>query len=346
MRTVIICLLLSMVIPANAQYGNSLQTGYFIGKQITHQSMAIHPDTWHHGVFLEYSKSTFGNHYWQYAHNYPQMGVQLTFRSLGDNSIYGHAISILPFLEFNIWRHRHGILQIKHGTGIAWNTKKYNAIFNPQAAAISTHINATSTLDIGHLWTMNKQVNIKTGFILHHLSNGGFKQPNYGFNTFAGYIAIRYFNNPLNETKKVHPVYDINKKWNFRIGAAIGFYDYNPKRKHIEILPQMTAIAYRRHNSRFRTGIGTEIARTINGNIQPSIYAEEEISFGKLSTRYGFARYLMNIPRPGDEYYSKIGIAYYFQPQKSYAQGLYMGTIMKAHNFRAAHIELNFGYSF
>jgi len=117
-----------------------------MGKNITHGPLHIHPDNYHHGLFIEYIKSTNGKKYWQYAHNYPQMGLQFTVRSLGDYAIYGKAFSILPFLEFNVWKNKIGILQIKHGTGIAFNTKKYHAIENTKAKAISTTINATTTL--------------------------------------------------------------------------------------------------------------------------------------------------------------------------------------------------------
>lgn len=347
MRDAAICLLFFIAsFSAKAQNVYNWQLQGFYGNYLTHKDIRTVPEKNHLGFSLDFFKNTDGRKYWQFAHNYPNMGLSLTVRSLGNDSVYGHAISLLPYLEFNAFNSRHGALQIKHGTGIAYVTRRYDRIINTQNKMLGTHLTATSILDVGYRFYLSTNWDLKFGGIIHHFSNGSFKTPNAGMNTGSLYSAISYYPFATNTSKIKHePICDF-KRWRYRLGTSVGFYDYQPEQGSIKLNTQLSGMGFYQHNTRFRTGLGFEAGRLTNKKPQTAIYMEEEVQFGNVATRYGFGGYVINKNERGADFYSKIGIAYYPKKKNNIPEKFYIGSLLKAHGFKAAHVELTAGYLF
>lgn len=327
-----------------SQPGSSWQVQLLAGERLVSKSEKTIPETHNFGFAIDYSKKTTGKYYWQYANNFPQTGLHLIFKNLGNDSIFGHAISLIPYLEFNVKRQKIGILQIKHGVGLAYITKR-NSQDNPRNRIVSTHLNASFILDFGYRFFVSNKIDLKPGIVLHHMSNGGFKTPNQGFNNAFAYLGISWYPSG-SKTDVVDQIKEKNyRKFRYRLGTAFGFYNHR-KGLDMDVNPQILAMVFYQHNSLFRSGAGFEVGHPANGPIQLSYYFEEEVQFAHLVTRYGFGAYLINKRVSGEDFYSKIGIGYYPVIKNKIPQGLYFSAHLKAHVFTAAHIELSTGYTF
>lgn len=341
--TTILLLLLALTVNAQKM---AWDAQLFTGRFISHKEKRTAEEKTQYGVTINFFKYTGGKKYWQFAHGYPQMGLSFTYRNLGNDAVYGHAFSLLPYLEFNAVKSKTGTLQVKHGTGLAYMTKAYNAVANPQNTLIGSRLVATSILDIGYRLYLNKSWDAKAGVLLHHYSNGAFKLPNLGMNTASVYAGLSYAPQRKPETLVQHTPVTGFKKWRYRLGSAVGWYGYNADAGSVNTNVQLNSMAFYQHNSRFRTGAGIELNNITQSRVPAAIYAEEEVQFANITTRYGFGGYIAGKPKPGQDFYSKIGLAYYPKTNNKIPGNFYIGSMLKAHGTIAAHIELTAGYVF
>lgn len=328
-----------------AQYKEVWQASVFSGKFISHAQRRIAPEQPQWGFTLDYARQTNGKKYWQFAHRYPQMGLSLTLRDLGNEAVYGKAISFLPYLEFNVLNSPMGALQIRHGTGLAYVTKQYHAFTNPQNTLLSTSIVASSIVDLGYRYRLSPQLDARIAFSLQHYSNGGFKFPNSGLNIGSVHGGLAYYPEGREADRLAFQRIKDFKRWRYRLGMSLGFFNYQPTDRSIETNTQLNGMAFYQHSTGFRTGLGLE-ADNLENTAQIAVYAEEEIQFGNLTTRYGFGGYVINKQAYGQDFYSKIGIAWFPATEKKIPGKFYIGSMLKAHRTKAAHVELNAGYVF
>ncbi|MCE7042421.1 acyloxyacyl hydrolase [Dyadobacter sp. CY312] len=299
-----------------------------------------------YGFSIDINKATYGEHIWQIAHKYPQMGIQFTATKSAEMMV-GNQFSLIPYLEFNIWKSNFGTLQIKHGTGLAYVTRRHHQTSNPENKLLGTKLNAASIIDLGYLIKLGSALNVKAGFSLGHISNGNLVQPNAGLNSITGYgTMLYYFDGKSHEEKRENAPIQI-KRWRYRFAAITGLYDYDKVTKNLHTNNQLSLLAFYQHGMRFRTGLGTEVSQLNRGSATATaIYAEEEVLIGHLVTRYGIGLYVLN-PDEKSLLYEKVGIAWYPFPLKNQvAEKFSIGTAIKAHAFRAAHVEIAAGYTF
>lgn len=320
----------------------------FAGKFISHKDLRTASESYQYGVVAEISKETFGKKYWQYAHNYPKMGLHIEARNLGNSKQYGNAYSLIPYLEFSLKKWKRASLSLRHGTGLSFVSKKYNELTNPTNQLIGSAINATSFIGMNYQFSITNKVDLKLGGFVKHISNGSLQLPNAGTNSLSAYAGIAYYPLRIYHQYQTFLPYRDFSKWRYKIETAMGLYHYAKQSHTIEHNWQAGFLIFRQHNSRFRTGVGTEFGYLASKNykIQPTIYLEEEVQFKNISTIYQFGTYLANTRQPGEKYYSKIGIAYYPLSKSIIPCGWYIGSALKAHNYKAAHVELSTGFVF
>lgn len=330
---------------AQTYFNQSLD--YLIGNYISHYDGMPDKLQLQHGLSYSISKQTSGKRYYQFAHNYPNIGLTFTYRSLGNTNVYGHAFSIIPYVRFSIFQNKHSSIFIKHGVGLAYITKKFDVQNNPKNEFIGSHINAGADLMLGFQQKIIENLDIKIGAIINHYSNGSVQNPNRGMNMLSGLVGITYVPNRKFERIE-HPVEKINKRFRYRIGGGLGLYRNKgilnePVRKSF----QTHVMAFYQYNTRFRTGLGIEYLY-LNQDTNPlSIYSENEVQFDNITTRYGFGYYLGKKPATSKEdFYSKIGASVFLNLKNNVPDGLYIGAYLKAHGFTAAHIEISVGYLF
>jgi len=334
------------IVAASGQNRYGFQTGYGYGSFITHRSLRKVPEAYQSSFSFDFYKLTDGSKYWQYDHNFPQMGLSLCVRDLGNRPVYGYSITLLPYLEFNIVKRAWGAIQIKHGTGLAWVTKTYDPVGNPENHLISTPLNATSILDAGVRVNLSHSLDVKVGGLVQHLSNGAFKFPNAGTNSGTIYGSLSWCPEGREVELKTFEKVRNYKQWRYRVGTSVGFYEYDAERNRVFLNLQGQVMVMRQHNTWLRSCLGLEGGHLFKPENQLAIYFEEEVQFGKITTRYGLGAYVLNKRVPGEDFYTKIGLAYYPFLDGYIPHKFYIGSMLKAHTTKAAHIELLAGYVF
>ncbi len=299
-----------------------------------------------YGFSVDVSKSTSGECYWQTAHKYPQAGLQFSVAG-SSQAMLGKAFTLIPYLEFNIWKTSFGTLQIKHGTGLAYVTRRYHISSNPENKLLGTKLNAASMVDLGYQIKVSEKWDVKAGASIGHISNGNLVQPNGGLNSLSGYGTLIYYPQGRSQRLKVPQVVPELKRWRYRISAMVGFYDYDKEAEKFHTNNELSVLAFYQHGVRFRTGVGLEVSRlNVGTRPVPALYAEEEVLIGHLVTRYGLGWYLSHADESA-ALYEKVGIAWYPFPLKNQiAERFSIGTSIKAHAFRAAHVEISAGFTF
>jgi hypothetical protein len=342
MRTFsLILFLLSLPETAFAQPGLSIQGGLQFGTMLTEKEQG---KQLLYGFTLDVSKQTSGAKYWQADHKFPQMGLQLTGRKFHSRQNPDMAFSIIPYLEFNVLKSVFGTLQIKHGTGLAF----VSGDFTKNSSYVGSKLNAATMLDLGFQFNMDRRSTLKVGASLSHISNGNLVQPNAGINGLLSYLQlVVYPAGKLPSPNQNQPFTEF-KKWHYRVQLACGFYDYQKEWRTLNTDIQASLLVFYQHTTRFRTGVGMEAGTLLQRKKwRPALLAEEEVLIGHLVTRYGLGCYLSKPGEREGRLYEKVGIAWYPSSLSEHIPKLFsVGMAIKAHGFRAAHIEVSTGYLF
>lgn len=324
------------------QGGFSVQPGFQLGTSFAADAI---PTFRQYGFVLDLNRQTSGRNAWQADHGYPQMGLQLAVRGFPGTEFLHQVLSIIPYLGFNVADSKVGRWQIKHGTGLAYVAGDFEKL---KRSPLGSRLNASSLLDLGYQFKINSALELKTGMALSHVSNGNLIRPNAGLNSWLAYGQLVYFPKGKLESRIMHERLTSFRRWRYRLYVAQGLYDYQKSERQIRQNWQVGLLAQYQHNTRFRTGGGLEVGKvTQGGTLQPAAYLEEEVLFAHLVTRYGLGVYLTE-PLPDERRaYAKVGIGWYpFALQNRVPKGLSIGASIKAHGFRAAHVEWAAGYTF
>jgi hypothetical protein len=179
-------------------------------------------------IFL--ARQTNGKHSWEAFFNYPEYGMSYSFFDLGCPGFVGTAQSLCPYLNFNLFDCRNPVnFQLKTGTGIAYVEKIYNSETNPLNHAFSTHLNIVLNAQLRIVCKLNSTWSLSAGAEVLHLSNGAYKMPNLGLNTFNYFMGINQlfgkknrfipFGNHINKK---------NKNWDCSVFLLGGIKQINP----------------------------------------------------------------------------------------------------------------------
>lgn len=134
------------------------------------------------GYELSFSSRLSGKKQWHHDLNLPQWGVSSSFWNLGNKNTLGNAISVAPFIDFNLLKKRKLSINLKFGWGIGYIDKKFDADKNYKNVAIGSRINNSVTLYQSIVFKLAKNINVNLGISLSHYSNGSFEIPNLGIN--------------------------------------------------------------------------------------------------------------------------------------------------------------------
>lgn len=336
-------LLTGLVFQSRGQNRITLESYAHFGTILSPASRPAGTDRFLGGGEFTVSRPTTGTKVWQLAHGLPRIGLTARVRKVGNSIVYGHDFAVVPFVEFNLWRLKKATLQVKHGTGLAYASRKFDAINNPDNQLIGSHFNFVSLLNAGFLLHGSESFDLKTGVELSHASNGNFAQPNTGLNTVAVYAGLRYYPGKKKADPVPAPLIRRRHQWRWAVGGSVGFYDA-PEQGRLQTVPQLNASVLFQHDLRFRALAGVETF--FENRPQIGLRVGEEVLIGHLGIQYLVGLTVLN-PPAAHPVYEKIGIAWYPQPlTDQMAHQFYVGTALKANGFRAAFVELTSGYVF
>ncbi len=192
MRHAIVLLVILFGLQVVAQTGetSNLEATYFYGNIYRHKDDIGHLIKGHpSGVILAWNQRTYGDKEWQSAFNYPDYGFSFQYEDLA-NKYLGKTYAIGAHYNFYGFGRR---LMFRISQGIAMTTNPYDKETNFKNNAFGSRFMSSNLFMLQYsrerVW---RNFGFRAGIALTHFSNGRFKSPNSGINTFAASASVVY----------------------------------------------------------------------------------------------------------------------------------------------------------
>lgn len=257
--------------------------------------------------------------------NDASIGVSLGYWNMGHQKL-GHAITPYIYMDIPLVRLPHFEFGLRPGIGAAFMTRTYrntvpdghmfvDVIGANECIGSVTNLYFPEALyfhfPISHGWG----VSLAGGW--YHISNGSTRQPNSGYNIFAGEVAVKYV---LDEDedglckrnlRKEIEQHKTSKRWSVALAATGSGRQVYYRDQQTFFVASMHAAAYWHAHPIFRLGGGVDV-------FYDGAYVQRDTHFGK--TNYEAAQ-------PGDCW--RVGVS--VQPEfvvGNFTLGLHVGAYM------------------
>lgn len=182
------------------------------------------------GGEIFFSKQTYGEHRWNAFFNYPEYGICYAFFDLGSPDYVGTVQCLYPYLNFHLFNNKSRMnIFLKTGVGFAYAEKIFNAETNPLNYAFSTHLNVVLSAQLQGVYKIGNARSLFAGAGITHFSNGAYRMPNLGMNTFGIFTGI---SQSFGIKKQFIPsgsrINEKNKNWECSVFLLSGIKEINP----------------------------------------------------------------------------------------------------------------------
>ncbi len=309
-------------------------------------------------------KQTNGDKLWQRKLHYPEIGGGLIMLFHHNKDTVGNGFAAYMYWKYALVRSRVVDFNMKFGLGLAYSTKKYDAINNPDGNALGSKWNAYVQMRLGLEWKVAPQIRLVTAVAFSHYSNGAIKLPNLGINTPTGVIGLIYYpgKNPMvvnRDTFNKRPAL----KNEVYTKATVGFLDITKDKNDKIWLMQSTSIGYSRYiNITNKMSFGTtlefnfgfphvyvntlEVEKKLfkKASTELSVNVSDEILIGRLALHMEAGVYVYHTYRMPLPIYFRIGGACYLPEmgKKKRSQAFILGNV-KTHGSVAQLVEGGIG---
>ena len=141
---------------------------------------------------ISIASQTSGKKEWQRASGNPEIGLAFLYGRSGSSQYIGSLSSLVPFINFHLYRTGIFALNFRLGAGATWVQKVFNPETDYKNLVISTHLNACINLVLASRIQLLPRTSLDLGVSFTHISNGGIKVPNLGLNIPSLAAGIRY----------------------------------------------------------------------------------------------------------------------------------------------------------
>lgn len=145
-----------------------------------------------HGIELAVLHQAKVERLWAILHKRPQIAYLLGTQTLGNKAVLGHAFYAVPSLNFRVFKVGYLEGQFRIGWGVAYMTKSFHSVFNPQNIVMGAKLNACATVRFLTRYAITSSWRVFLGMSVTHYSNGGFVKPNLGINIPALQVGVQY----------------------------------------------------------------------------------------------------------------------------------------------------------
>jgi hypothetical protein len=186
---------LSYVCPASIQAQSSsffevnLHTGYnyYPGGQLEEEL-----NDGYRGVDIKLGWQTYDEENWSAIFNYANYGVGYWAGDVGEANIFGTPMAFYGFVNFPLVRTNRLELLIGPALGLAFNLKAFDPIKNPQNDLTGGKAAAFFNPSLSAAFKLTDNLDLKVGANFIHMSNGGIRQPNTGFDMYGCNLGFRW----------------------------------------------------------------------------------------------------------------------------------------------------------
>jgi hypothetical protein len=186
-------------------------------------------------------------------------GYLLNYTSFKDSRL-GNAFILGYYLNPSMAIGDKFLLSIATSGGLAYTTKPNRSGASDQNRYYSTYLNFYGHLGVELIYKLNNRVGLSLGYQQNHLSNGGYKMPNFGINWITGSIGMNY-----NLTQQPEPYWlPLNNSLlasnHFEVATYIGYADLNITTSEKKYFINGVILQYGRRGILHGWNIGTELA--------------------------------------------------------------------------------------
>jgi hypothetical protein len=247
------------------------------------------PQQWHGPVWgadmrIAFAPDWYALHQWNDA----TLGVGLGYWNMGHRKL-GHAITPYIYMDVPLVRLEHFELGVRPGIGAAFMTKTYrntipdghmfvDVVDANQCIGSVTNLYFPEAVYVNFPIAKGWSVSLAAGW--YHISNGSTRQPNSGYNIFAGELAVKYIpqmglSSTPEKTSEVTPLPEaLGKKWSLVLSATAGGRQVYYRDQQTFAVASMHLAAYWHAHPIFRLGGGVDA-------FYDGAYIQRDTHFGK-----------------------------------------------------------------
>ncbi len=156
-------------------------------------------------------------------YNNPSSGISLAYSSLGNDSVFGKEIDLVPFIDLNCSKQLKNSFHFKFGIGASYFTRHYDRIANPTNEPIGSSFTWAFEAFIYQNIISRSHWNFKIGGGYLHSSNGHTQLPNFGINSMMLSVTARYFPHSITtEQTRVDHSKEVDRRKHFFLQSRFG----------------------------------------------------------------------------------------------------------------------------
>jgi len=321
---------------------------------------------------LKFSTQTTGDKLWQQLYNYPHWGIGLYIADFYNPEEIGIPFALFGFFNAPFIRWEKLQFNYEIGFGATFNWKSFSPLTNQYNIAIGAGQSFMIDAGMNLQYNLTDRIELISGFSLTHFSNGALKKPNFGINTIAPKIGIKYnFHKHPSFEKQEVPEFSRKNEW--LLSGFGGTKNVIFDKANVDVLEKYEGVffpvfglsaGYNRQIS-YKSKIGFGMTISYDGSVnaqvaieeneldpvdspfidkvQLSIYPSYELVINKLSITLqpAFYIYRKEFANQSPAFFQRIGFKYYL------SDNLYMGVILRDYAFHVSdYIEWTIGYRF
>ncbi len=336
----------------------SIEASILRGNVLPHRDDVLnlingHPD----GLMLSYLARTHGEQEWEKVYDFPDYGVYFLFQDFKSQPL-GTCYAVGGLYNF-YFLNRH--LQLRLSQGIAMTTNPYNKETNSINKAFGTRFLDNTNVGVSYdNQRLLKPFGFHAGIMFTHYSNGRFKSPNSGINTYLLNLGLNY---NFEEKKAIVNDTIIEKKYyrepiHYNLVVRSGINESQIIRTGQRPFYHIGFYADKRLGRKSSLQFGTELFLTnsfkdyikyysvafpdkhIDPNLdykRVGIFVGHELFINKISLEAQLGYYVYQPLKKDIAIYDRVGMKYYFTPK------IFSSFHVKTHMFLAEALEFGIG---
>ena len=336
----------------------AVELSVFQGNVLKHTTDLGHLVTGHpNGFLVQINKQTRGKKEWHKAFNYPDYGIYLMYQDY-KNEFLG--TNLAAGLQYNFYLVNRN-LQLKIAQGITYNNKPYDRVTNSKNKAFGSKLDANINLGLSYKKeNIIDHIGFQTGLLFTHSSNGRFKSPNSGINSFVVNLGLNYsFEKNKIFAPKVVDTLNYREKLHYNFVARTGVNESPVIGSGQFPLYHFAAYADKRLNRKSSLQFGAELFLTLSQKefikyksisnfeeyVDPNtdykrvgIMVGHELHINKLSIEAQVGYYVYQPFKDDIPIYDRLGVKYYMN------KNVFVVGTLKTHLFYAEAFEFGVGY--
>jgi Lipid A 3-O-deacylase (PagL) len=366
-------------VKAQLPKGVSLESSVYFGKVLKHTpKLRFESPPLSIGLDFHVTKQLYGQKAWHEWMNYPSVGLSLVYYDIGSESL-GKALGLFPTIDLRFRTRPKFQSKMQIGLGLAYLTRYYDALTNPDNNAVGSNVNGTAQIKWQNQYSVSNNWQILFGLSVTHYSNGSSQQPNFGINIGAAQFGVKWQPNKVNTVDAGNPDAfgkgyihrDTSSKPTRRFGVSMHagmtyvepgvlrgprypfyFMSIGGLYRTSKVNQVLLGFDYEYDKSTYYWSLHSATVFTEEDANKAasrwSVFVADEIFFGNFSFWAQTGYYLNHKTAISLTaiWYNKIGLRYHFPPIGRPKTRFFVGSYLKTHRVAAEYMGLGFGASF